>query len=583
MLSNTATPYYYGRFRDDVYSGKIPVNNEIRMQMERIDRRILDPRYYYDPEPTECYRRFCENELVKTDGSPLNLLDTFLLWAEDIYGWYYFDNRSVWISDANGGGSFITMPVKMRLTNEQYLIVARGAAKTLYLSTHHAYYLTVDKRSTDQIAVAPTIAQAEETLSPIKTAIAVHRGPFFKMLTYGSINSTNGNKMMRPKLYSSKKGIEMSITNSKIETVPLSIDRLQGPRCCVASFDEWLSCDIRENPINAIVQSASKGGVEDYIVISASSEGTVRNGIGDDIKLDLMHILRGEYESEHTSIWYYKLDDLSEVGDPTMWIKANPNIGKTVSYNVVMRDVKKAEASPSSKNDIIAKRFNLPMQGYEYFFTSNDLELFSWQSYDGMSCALGCDLSQGDDFCSFTFLFPHGNDLYSVKSRSYITQRKYDELSESMYRKYNDFIAEDSLMVMPGVVLKISDVYDDLMQWADTHQYYIECLGYDPYNASDFIARWTSQNRLLYGVEKVIQGKQTETVPLGELKALIQLRMIHFDEMIMQFAMSNCIVEEDSNGNRKLYKKRREDKIDPFAAMMDAYIAFKKYMDVFDV
>ncbi len=579
-LSNTAVPKYYGMFRDAVIRGEIPVNREISMEMNRIDALIENPNIYYDPKPVEGWIRFCEDELTLTDGGELALLDSFKLWGEQIFCWYYFVERSVYVPYKNHrGGRYVNKRIKKRLTNKQYLIVGRGASKTLYDTSIQGHYLNVDPDTTEQIAVAPTMKQAEETLSPLKTAILRARGPLFRFLTQGSIHNTTGSKANRTLLASTKKGIENFLTNSILEILPLSIEKLQGKRCKVATVDEWLSCDIREDPIGAIEQGASKN--DDYIIVATSSEGTIRNGCGDSIKMELMKILKGEYINPHVSIWWYKLDSVDEVADPEMWIKANPNLGKTVTYETYQLDVERAEQSPSSRTDILAKRFGLPMEGYTYFFPYEETLPHRRQNFWGMPCALGCDLSQGDDFCAFTFIFPLTNGCFGVKTKNYITSRTLNKLPQAMRLKYEEFIREGSLMIMEGINLDMMQVYDDLEKHIEECSYDVRCIGYDPYNAEQFITRWEAENGP-FGVEKVIQGAKTESVPLGELKKLSEERMLLFDESLMTFAMGNCITLEDTNGNRKLYKKRHEQKIDAVAAMMDAYVAYKANKDTFE-
>ena len=579
-LSNTAIPFYYGQFRDSVISGEIPVCETISMEMHRIDRLITDPRYYYDPEPTERYIQYCENELTLTDGSDLFLFDTFKLWAEEVFGWYQFVDRDVWVPGRNGrGGRFVVKKIKERLTTKQYLIVARGAAKSMYASTIQSYFLNCDPSTTYQIVTAPTMRQSEETVSPIKTSIARSRGPYFKFLTEGSIQNTTGSKAKRQKLASTKKGIENFLTNSLIEIRPMSIEALQGMRCKIATLDEWLSCDLRESPIGAIEQGASK--LDDYLIICTSSEGTIRNGVGDDIKMELMDILKGEYESPRTSIFYYRLDNEKEVADTNLWIKANPNLGKIVTYEAYKEDVKRAEKVPSARNDILAKRFNIPKEGYTYFFTYEETLPKRPKSFWNMPCSLGADLSQGDDFCAFTFLFPLGRENFGVKTRSYITSLTFDKLTPSMRLKYEDFIKEGSLIVLEGTVLNMMEVYEDLDQHIMDRNYDVRCFGYDPYNAEKFVERWMQENGQ-FGVEVVKQGVKTETVPLGELKKLVGENKLYFDETLMSFAMGNCITLEDTNGNRKLLKKRRSDKIDNVSALMDAYVAFKRNTEAFE-
>ena len=579
-LSNTAVPKYYGLFRDAVLRGEIRVNREISMQMNRIDANIANPRYYYDDKAVEGFISYCNNELTLTDGSDLNLLDTFCLWAEDVFGWYYFVERSVYRPNPNGhSGQYVKKRIKKRLINKQYLIIARGAAKSMYDSCIQNFFLNVDTSTTHQITTAPTMKQAEEVMSPIRTAIVRARGPFYKLLTYGSINNTTGSKAMRAKLCSTKKGIENFITGSLLEIRPMSIDKLQGLRCKVATVDEWLSGDIREDPIGAIEQGASK--IDDYLIVATSSEGTVRNGSGDEIKMELMNILKGDYINPHVSIWYYKLDDVKEVANPEMWIKANPNIGKTVSYETYQLDVERAENAPSARNDIIAKRFGIPMEGFTYFFTYQETLPHKRREYYGMPCAMGADLSQGDDFCSFSFLFPLHDGCFGLRTKSYISSRTFDRLSPTMRRKYNTFISEGALIVLEGTVLNMMDVYDDLDRYIQESEYSIVTFGFDPYNATAFVSRWIQENGE-FGVEKVIQGVKTESVPLGEIKKLSEDRMLLFDEDLMMFAMGNAIVIEDTNGNRKLMKKRRDAKIDPVASTLDAYVAYQRNVDAFD-
>jgi phage terminase large subunit-like protein len=581
MLSNTAVPKYYGEFRDAVRRGLYPVNEKISLEMNRIDQLIANPRYYYDPKPLEGWVRFQEGEMVLTDGSPQYVLDSFKLWAEQALCWFYFEERSVYEPNEDGhGGHYVTKVIKRRLTKIQYLIVGRGAAKSVYLTDHHAYGLTMDTTTTKQITVAPTMKQAEEVTSLLTTAITISRGALFKLLTRGSIQNTTGNKMNRPKLASTKKGIENLLTNSILEIKPLSIDKLQGLRVKYSTLDEWLSGEIRENPVNAIEQGASK--IDDYLIICASSEGTVRNGIGDDIKMELDDILKGEYAADHISIWWYRLDTIDEVKNPDLWKKANPNLGITVQYDAYQRDVEKAEKVPSARNDILAKRFGIPMEGTTYFFPYHETLPHKKRNYWGMPCAMGADLSQGDDFCAFTFLFPLKDGKFGIKTRSYITSNTLVKLSSSMREKYeNDFMAEGTLIVLEGIVLNMEEVYDDLDKFIMDSDYDVRCFGYDPYNADVFVSNWIRDNGE-YGVGKVIQGRRTESVPLGELKKLSEERMLLFDESLMQFAMGNCIVLEDVNGNRMLYKKRSDQKIDNVAAMMDAYVAYKENMDLFD-
>ena len=580
MLSNTAVPIYYGQFRDAVLRGEIPVCRNISMEMNRIDSLIANPGIYYDDEAINGFIAFCENELTLTDGSDLKLLDTFKLWAEQVFGWYYFVEQSVWEEDPNGhGGQFVRKWVKKRLTNKQFLIVARGAAKSMYGSCIQNYFLNVDRSTTQQITTAPTMAQAEEILSPIRTAIARSRGPLFQFLTEGSLQNTTGSRANRQKLASTKKGIENFLTGSILEIRPMSISKLQGRRDKIATVDEWLSGDIREDCIGAIEQGAMKN--DDYLIVAMSSEGTVRNGAGDDIKMELMKILKGEYINPHVSIWYYQLDSLDEVANPAMWMKAQPNLGKTVSYDVYQLEVERAEKAPAARNDILAKRFGIPMEGYTYFFSYEETLCHPRRVYWEMPCAMGADLSQGDDFCAFTFLFPLNGGAFGVKTRSYISSLTYSRLQPAMRLKYDEFIQEGTLVVMEGTVLDIPQVYDDLDAHIRACKYDVCCFGYDPYNAKDFVERWISENGA-FGVEKVIQGSRTESVPLGELKKLSEERMLFFDEAIMSFAMGNCITLEDTNGNRKLLKKRYDQKIDNVAAMMDAYIAYKLNREAFE-
>lgn len=579
-LSNTAVPKYYGQFRDAVQRGEIPVCKEIEMEMNRIDELIADPGVYYDSEAVEGYIAFCENELTLTDGSDLFLLDSFKLWAEQIFGWYYFVERSVYQPSANNhGGQYVRKRIKKRLINKQYLIVARGAAKSMYAATIQAYFLTVDRETTKQITTAPTMPQADEVMSPIRTAIVRSRGPYFQFLTEGSLQNTTGNRALRQKLASTKKGIENFLTNSIIEVKPMSIDKLQGLRPKVSTIDEWLSGDVREDVIGAVEQGASK--MDDYIIIAMSSEGTVRNGAGDSIKMELMDILKGNYINPHVSIWYYKLDDIKEVNNPDMWLKANPNLDKTVTYETYQLEVERAEKAPATRNDILAKRFGIPMEGYTYFFTYEETIPHRRQDYWNMPCAMGCDLSQGDDFCAFTFLFPLRNGSFGIKTRSYISARTQSKLPIAMRAKYDDFCKEGSLIVMEGSVLDLMDVYDDLYQHIEEFRYDVRAVGYDPYNAREFIERWSRENGD-YCLEKVIQGSKTESVPLGELKTLSEDRMLIFDEDLMAFAMGNCITIEDTNGNRKLLKMRRDQKIDNVAALMDAWVAWKLHKDEFE-
>ena len=579
-LSNTAVPIYYGRFRDKVIRGEIPVNREIAMEMNRIDELILNPNIYYDDEAINGFVEYCEEELTLTDGSDLHLLDTFKLWAEQIYGWYYFQERSIYEPNTSGhGGHYVRKMVKKRLTKKQYLIVARGAAKSMYASCIQNFHLNIDPDTTHQITTAPTMRQADEVMSPIRTAITRARGPLFKFLTEGSLQNTTGSKADRVKLASTKAGIQNFLTGSLLEVRPMSVDKLQGLRCKIATVDEWLSGDIREDVIGAIEQGASK--LDDYLIVAMSSEGTVRNGAGDTIKMELMDILKGDFKAPHISIWYYRLDDISEVNDPEMWIKANPNLGKTIQYDVYHEDVERAEKAPSTRNDILAKRFGIPMEGYTYFFTYEETLPHRRRSFWNMPCALGADLSQGDDFCAFTFLFPLKDGAFGIKTRSYISSRTLLKLPAAMRQKYEDFIKEDSLMVLDGTVLDLEEVYDDLERHVEACEYDIRCFGYDPYNAKEFVNRWILENGE-FGVVKVIQGAKTESVPLGELKKLSEERLLLFDEELMSFTMGNCITLEDTNGNRKLYKKRYEQKIDNVAAMMDAFVAYKLNKDAFE-
>lgn len=579
MLSNTAVPKYYGAFRDAVLRGEIPVNQYVEMEMNRIDDLIANPGIYYDDRAVEGYVDFCESELTLTDGEDLHLLDTFKLWAEQVFGWYYFVEKDVFVPNEDGiGGHMVTKRQKKRLIKKQYLIVGRGAAKTVYASSIQQYYLSVDTSTTHQIATAPTMRQADETLSPARTAITRARGPLYKFLTYGSIQNTTGSKANRCKLVPTKKGIENFLTNSLLETRPMSIDKLQGMRCKIASVDEWLSCDIREDPIGAIEQGASKN--DDYLIIATSSEGTVRNGVGDSVKMELLKILRGEYVNPHVSIWYYCLDNVDEVAHPELWLKANPNLGKTVSYEVYQQDVERAEKAPATRNDILAKRFGIPLEGYTYFFTYEETLCHRRQNFDGLPCAMGADMSQGDDFCSFLFFFPLNDGRFGIKSRSYISSIKFSKLAEAMRRKYEEFISEGSLVVADTSVLDMMWVYEELDDFIIKHDYDVRCFGFDPYNAREFVQRWINENGQ-FGVEKVIQGAKTESVPLGELKVYAEERELIFDEAIVSFAMGNCIVLEDTNGNRKLSKRRHEDKIDPVAAMLDAYVAYKLNKDAF--
>ena len=579
-LSNTATPKYYGQFRDAVIRGEIPVCKEISMEMNRIDDLIANPGIYYDDKAMDGFVKYCENELTLTDGSDLKLLETFKLWAEQIFGWYYFVERSVYVPGPdNHGGHYVTKYIKKRLINKQYLIVARGAAKSMYGSCIQNYFLNMDTSTTHQITTAPTMKQAEEILSPIRTSITRSRGPLFKFLTDGSIQNTTGSKANRVKLASTKKGIENFLTGSLLEIRPMNINKLQGLRCKIATVDEWLSGDIREDVIGAIEQGASK--IDDYLIVAMSSEGTVRNGSGDTIKMELMDILKGDYINPHVSIWYYKLDSVDEVNNPELWIKANPNLGKTVSYETYQLDVERAEKAPSTRNDILAKRFGIPMEGYTYYFTYEETLPHKKRYYEKMPCALGADLSQGDDFCAFTFMFPLQNGAFGIKTRNYISSLTMSKLPTAMRLKYEQFIDEGSLMVLEGTVLDMMEVYEDLDNFITKKEYDVRCFGYDPYNAKEFVTRWESENGS-FGIEKVIQGAKTESVPLGELKKLSEERMLLFDQELMTFAMGNCITLEDTNGNRKLMKKRYDQKIDAVAAMMDAYIAYKLNKEAFE-
>ena len=579
-LSNTAVPTYYGQFRDAVLRGEIPVNREISQEMNRIDALIDNPNIYYDDQAVEGWIRFCESEMTLTDGGDLHLLFTFKLWGEQIFGWFYFVERSVYVpSKGDRGGHYEQRTVKKRLIVKQYLIVARGAAKSMYAGLIQAYFLTVDTSTTHQISTAPTMKQAEETLSPIRTAITRSRGPLFKFLTDGSLQNTTGSRYLRQKLASTKKGIENFLTGSLIEIRPMAINKLQGLRTKVANIDEWLSGDLREDVIGAVEQGASK--LDDYLIIATSSEGTVRNGSGDTIKMELADILKGKYQAPHVSIWHYKLDSIKEVSDPSTWLKANPNLGQTVTYETYHLDVERSEKAPASRNDILAKRFGIPMEGYTYFFTYEETLPHKKQDFWKMVCALGVDLSQGDDFCAFTFLFPLGGDRFGVKTRSYITERTLKLLQASMRQKYEEFIEEGSLHIMNGTVLDLMEVYEDLDRFIIDQQYDVRALGYDPYNAREFVTRWEMENGP-YGIEKVIQGAKTESVPLGELKKLSEVRHLLFDQALMQFAMGNAVTLEDTNGNRKLFKKRQEEKIDNVAALMDAFVAFKLHKEAFE-
>ena len=579
-LSNTAVPIYYGKFRDAVIRGDIPICREVEMEMNRIDDLIDDPDIYYDDKAVEGWIKYCENELTLTDGSDLHLLDSFKLWGEQVFGWYYFEERSVYEPYKDGpGGHYVMKRIKMRLTKKQYLIVGRGAAKSLYDSCIQSYYQNIDVSTTHQITTAPTMKQAEEVMSPLRTAITRSKGPLFQFLTEGSIQNTTGSKANRPKLAATKKGIENFLTGSLIEVRPMSINKLQGLRCKIATVDEWLSGDIREDVIGAIEQGASK--LDDYLIIATSSEGTVRNGSGDTIKMELYDILKGEYHAPHISIWWYKLDSVEEVSDPDTWLKANPNLGKTVTYDTYQKDVERAEKAPATRNDILAKRFGIPTEGYTYYFTYEETLPHRKRDYWGMLCSLGADLSQGDDFCAFTFMFPLPDGTFGIKTRSYITELSLTKLPPAMRVKYDEFIREGSLIIMNGTVLDMNEVYDDLDRHIVEKEYDVTCFGYDPYNAKEFVERWQSDNGP-FGIEKVPQGAKTETVPLGELKTLASEGMLLFDEEIMSFTMGNCITLEDTNGNRKLLKKRYEHKIDNVAAMLDAYVAYKHNKDAFE-
>ena len=579
-LSNTAVPRYYAAFRDAVIRGEIPVNREISMEMNRIDQLIENPGIYYDDEAVEGWIKYCENEMTLVDGSDLNLLDTFKLWGEQIFGWYYFVERSVYEPNEDGhGGHYVNKKIKKRLINKQYLIVGRGAAKSLYNTCIQSYFLNIDTSTTNQVTTAPTMKQADEVMFPFRTAITRARGPLFKFLTEGSLQNTTGSKAGRVKLASTKQGIQNFLTGSLLEVRPMTIDKVQGSRAKIWTIDEWLSGDVREDIVGAAEQGASKNS--DYLIVATSSEGTVRNGSGDTIKMELMDILKGEYVNPHVSIWWYKLDSVDEVGDPDMWLKANPNLGKTVTYETYQLDVERAEKAPAARNDILAKRFGLPMEGYTYFFTYDETLPHRKQHYWQMPCAMGADLSQGDDFCAFTFLFPLSNGCFGIKTRNYISEMTLMKLPAAMRFKYEEFISEGSLVVLGGTVLDMMEVYDDLDQHILDKEYDVRCFGFDPYNAKEFVNRWETENGP-FGIEKVIQGAKTESVPLGELKKLAEERMLLFDENLMTFAMGNCIVMEDTNGNRKLLKKRYEAKIDAVAAMMDAFVAYKLNKDAFE-
>lgn len=578
-LSNTAVPIYYRQFRDAVIRGEIPVNYEINLEMNRIDALIANPGIFYDDKAVEGFIKYCEQELTLTDGSDLVLLDSFKLWAEQIFGWYYFIEKQIYIPGERGKvGRYETKRIKKRLINKQYLIVARGAAKSMYASCIQSYFLNIDTSTTHQITTAPTMRQADEVMSPQRTAITRARGPLFKFLTEGSMQNTSGSPAKRVKLYSSKKGIENALTGSLLEVRPMSIDKLQGLRCKVATIDEWLSGDIREDPIGAVEQGASKNF--NYLIVATSSEGTVRNGSGDTIKMELMEILKGEYVNPHVSIWYYKLDSIDEVGNPQMWIKANPNLGITVSYETYQLEVERAEKAPATRNDILAKRFGIPMEGYTYFFTYEETLPHPKKDFWSLPCALGADLSRGDDFCAFTFLFPLKNGMFGVKARSYISSRTYEKLPQAMRYKYDQFISEGSLIVLECTVLDMMSVYDDLDNFIVNAGYDVRAFGYDPYNAKAFIERWEQENGP-FGIEKVIQGARTESVPLGELKDMAEDRILIFDQQLFSFTMGNCIALVDTNGNRKLYKDRHDEKIDNVAALMDAYVAFKVNREAF--
>lgn len=579
-LSNTAVPKYYGEFRDAVIRGDIPVCREVSMEMNRIDDLIDNPGVYYDDKAVEGWIEYCENELTLTDGSDLHLLDTFKLWGEQVFGWYYFEDKSVYQPYENGhGGRYVRKRIKKRLINKQYLIVGRGAAKSMYASAIQAYYLVVDTSTTHQVTTAPTMRQAEEVMSPIATALTRARGPVFKFMTQGSLQNTTGSRLLRPKLAATKKGIEDFLTNSLLEVRPMKIDKLQGLRCKIATIDEWLSGDVKEDVMTPLEQSASK--VDDWLIIATSSEGTVRNGSGDTIKMELMSILKGEYRNPHVSIWWYKLDSIDEVGNPDMWLKANPNLGKTVGYETYQTEVERAENAPATRNDTLAKRFGIPMEGYTYYFTYEETLCHRKRDFWGMPCALGADLSQGDDFCAFTFLFPLKDGSFGVKTRNYISSLTLNKLPMAMRLKYEEFMNEGSLIVMEGTVLDLEAVYEDLDNHIIEREYDVCCFGYDPYNAKEFVDRWSKENGE-FGVVKVIQGAKTESVPLGELKKLAEEKMLLFDEQLMTFTMGNCIVMEDTNGNRKLLKKRYEAKIDAVSAMMDAFVAYKLNKEAFE-
>lgn len=580
MLSNTATPFYYGQFREAVLRGDEPVNREISMEMNRIDSLIANPGVFYDEDAVKGWIQYCEGEMTLTDGSDLHMLDTFKLWGEQVFGWFYFIDRSVYVPDKDGhGGHYETKTIKKRLTNKQYLIIGRGAAKSVYDSCIQSYFLNVDKSTTHQVTTAPTMKQAEEVMSLFRTAITRSRGPLFKFLTEGSLQNTTGSRINRQKLASTKKGVENFLTGSLLEIRPMSIDKLQGLRCKIATVDEWLSGDVREDVVGAIEQGASK--VDDYLIVATSSEGTVRNGSGDTIKMELMKILKGEYINPHVSIWWYKLDSVDEIAFPEMWKKANPNLGKTVTYETYQLDVERAEKSPAARNDILAKRFGLPMEGYTYYFTYEETIPHSKRDFWQLPCSIGADLSQGNDFCAFTFLFPLKNGQFGVKTRNYITSTTLNKLPIALRSKYEEFMKEGSLIVLEGTILDLEDVYDDLDRHIEERGYDVRCLGFDPYNAKSFVERWARENGP-YGIEKVIQGARTESVPLGELKNLAESRLLLFDESLMMFTMGNCITLEDTNGNRKLLKKRNDQKIDAVAAMLDAFVAYKLNKDAFE-
>ena len=580
MLSNTATPIYYGRFRDQVLRGEIPVCKTIEMEMNRIDALIENPGVYYDPDAITGFIDYCESELTLTDGSDLKLLDTFKLWAEQIFGWYYFIDKSIYVPNENGrGGHYVKQHIKKRLINKQYIIVARGGAKSMFAECIQSYFLNVDCTTTHQITTAPTMRQAEEVMGPFRTAITRARGPYFKFLTEGSLQNTTGSRALRQKLCATKKGIENFLTGSLLEVRPMSVDKLQGLRPKISTVDEWLSGDIREDVIGALEQGASKN--DDWLIVAISSEGTVRNSVGDTIKMELMSILKGDYIQPHVSIWYYKLDSIDEVNNPDMWVKAQPNIGKTVSYETYQLEVERAERAPATRNDILAKRFGIPMEGYTYFFTYEETLPHRKRDYWEMPCSLGADLSQGDDFCAFTFLFPLANGCFGIKTRNYISSTTLMKLPPAMRVKYNDFMREGSLIVLEGTVLDMMEVYDDLDNHINERGYDVRSFGFDPYNAKEFVERWESENGP-FGIEKVIQGAKTESVPLGELKKLSEERMLLFDEALMTFTMGNCITLEDTNGNRKLLKKRYDQKIDAVAAMMDGYVAYKLNKEAFE-